>query len=210
MNQSNAPNPEFNYGGATNSQAVNLCGSITVGQTTELPFEAQSPGTPLGVEISETTDEQGSPLYELHVLSKQSTGDNPPTVEYYANYEQNGTEWEMTFQLISDKDGGVVGTEFSLNVESNHPDIKMSIPRMTIPQAGFSLLKRNTLPADYQARLTVNFWQNDIDVPDDGWIEIQVAYVKEDAPNAITVQVDGTGTPIVPVGTIRLYPNLLE
>ena len=63
-----------------------------------------------------------------------------------------------------------------MEVESNYPEIDMSIPKITVSQGGFGLLVQNVLPADYVAQMTVKFWDNGLtDLPLDGWTALEVA-----------------------------------
>lgn len=152
------------------------------------------------------------PDITLRPVAANVKEDDPCTSQFTIFYTQykidpdKGVEWDMIFRLTSDQAGGVIGAEASLSVESNYPEIDMAIPRFKFTQKGFGIQKMASLPGDYQATLTVKFWDCRASVALDGWMMLECGYYRE--PNAQSKVAAGgfDVTELVAVGRTSLYP----
>lgn len=128
---------------------------------------------------------------------------------FYTQYQADpdkGVPWDMIFRLTSDQAGGVIGTEAQLLVDSNYPEIDMAIPRFEFTQKGFGIMKMANLPGDYQATLTVKFWDRGATVALDGWMMLECGYYKDGAAKARAAKGSPDFTALVAIGRSSLYP----
>jgi|GEM_PF-3452625 len=196
-----APNPLFSYQGAY----LSLFGAdVAIG-----PFSIKlEPPAKLGIGYAVAYQELDAvPVTTVRTASIKSHVEDKPTNVVQIGFDQNDTEWLMTFSVLTDPKGGLNGTDFALDVQSNYPQIPMSIERTPINQAGFNALTKGTLPADYRAQLTLRYWNNGkTDLPIDAWVSVQVAYVKapKSEHNTITSLV---GIPLVTTGEVLFFPT---
>ncbi|MGH8051653.1 MAG: hypothetical protein ACREPB_13425 [Arenimonas sp.] len=196
-----APSPLFSYQGAY----LSLFGAdISIG-----PFTIElEPPVKLGIGYAVAYQELDSvPVTTVRTATIKSHVEDKPSNVVQAGFIQNGTEWLMTFSIQTDPKGGLEGTDFALDVQSNYPQIPMSIERTPINQAGFGALTKGTLPADYWAQLTLRYWNNGkTDLPLDAWVTVQVAYVK--APKSQHNAIDSlVGIPLVTTGEVLFFPT---
>ncbi len=154
------------------------------------------------------------PSVRLRPVELAVDDEDPCTTAFEVFYTQyrtapktDGVEWRMVFRLTSDQDGGVIGVDASLEVESNYPDIDMSLSRFTYNQPGVGRSKDNILPADYQARLTVRVWNRDAKVTLDGWMMLEVLYVQDEAAARDACAGDAPSDAWVAVGRATLFPS---
>ena len=138
----------------------------------------QVPSQSIGIR-SVPSDEDGIPTYTLRPEHKlRSDEKDPCDFQFDFAYHQNGLEWDMVFSLKSDDQGGVVGTAAAVEVDSNYPDIPMTLSKFTFNQGGIGYQKRYILPADYAAELRFKFWLQHTDPAVDGSIRFETFYVK--------------------------------
>jgi hypothetical protein len=195
------PDPGFWYQGA----------SLTLGSLRLGPLvltSAHSYGT-----NQQTDATLKIPDITVRPFSQSAHEDDPCTSQFSVFYTQyksdpsRGVDYQMIFRLTSDLAGGVVGTEASLEVQSNYPELDMQIPRFTFTQPGFGILKTAYLPGDYQATLTVRCWNAKASIALDGWIMLECGYYKDAAGNhrpPPKAKVDAGQ--LVAVGRTSLYP----
>lgn len=187
-----APNPVLTYQGSHLVQQS----SIEVG-----PFLFKGTTSAMGLNFYSKASEVRSYFLRPERLVVM---EDPHAADFLMHYDQNGTGWEMIFRITTDPLGGVVGTSFAMDVESNYPEIDMSIGKIKVEQPAFGALVHNQLPDDYVAEIKVRFWQNgERELPLDAWLMLEVAYVKIDV---ITDEMDFDNIPKVPIGTATFYP----
>ena len=201
MKNKEKPNPIYKYDGVGIYQNSKIESIIKVGSEEVKNDFSISNAITSSVENVST----GEDLAEFTVKFAQEENEtDSPDLSFQTDFQQNGEKWEMIFSIISDKNGGLIGGDFALDiVDCNFPDIKMSIPRTNINQANFGVLKRAILPENYKATLVTKFWNNGELFGPDGWIELEVAYVQD--PD----KVDGS-IPKVAIGKTKMHPGLNE
>jgi len=182
-------------------------GSGVVLQPVDLTFGTSSVGRlqpqTVGINFHDGA-ENGVPSYSLRPAHTIQPEEDPCNFHFKLYYEQDGVEWDMVFSLVSDDQGGVLGTAASLEVYSNYPDIPMALSKFTFSQAGIGVQKRHVLPKDYTAGLTLKFWLQQGNPAVDGWIRLETFYVQEPADVAA-----GRPDPVlVSTGKSTLYPSL--
>jgi hypothetical protein len=150
------------------------------------PFTRQTPGGVVGLDYFKELDKDNVPETRIRPYLANAQSDDPCTVQIVNYYKQNGVEWDMIFRITSDQSGGTVGTSAALQVLSNYPQISMSIPKFTVAEGGFGILKRAMLPSDYTAELTFSYWDNGKTPAVDGWLMLEVSYVKEPVSGELT------------------------
>jgi len=194
------PNPIFTFQGS-GLQLMNA--AIAIGPFL-YPAAVESV---VGLKYAEQPNTKGVREISLRPMQIAAKEDDPCTVQLLAGYQQNGIEWDMIFHLVSDQSGGMNGTAVALDVicPNGDPEIDMSLPKFVISQGGFGELKRNVLPEDYQASLSLKFWSNNNDIPADAWVMLKISYLVKklslpDQPNLDTED-------IVPVIYLKLYPS---
>lgn len=107
----------------------------------------------------------------------------------------------VTFSVLTDPKGGLIGADFALEVMSNYPGIPMSVGRTRIDQPGLKVLAKQKLPVAYLANLELRFWTNGKGPLElDGWLSVQAAYELE--------QDGGKMSPSIPIGKVVVYPAL--
>lgn len=196
-NAVSAPNITFNYQGAYLSMhSIGTLGPFRVSPAEQLGF---------GYAVAQDTLSK-VPVTSLRTASiKENMTDVPDTV-VQMGYLQNDTEWLMTFSVLSDPQGGAIGTDVELLANSNYPQIPMNIPRTRIDQKGVNFLVKGILPANYRAQLVLRFWNNGLDrLPLDSWISVQVGYVQVEPGQQRSLQ-PGVSIPLVTVAETLLYP----
>lgn len=195
-----APNPWFSYQGAYLS---NLKASMAIG-----PYALDvKPPKAVGVGYAVAQQEcDRVPVTTVRTASIQTHLEDKPTSLIQIGYDQNNTEWLMAFSVLSDPQGGLVGTDFALEVQSNYPQIPMSVARTPLTQKGLNVLTKGILPADYRAQLTLLFWNNGkTGLPLDAWLSVQVGYIK--APQSQHRTIDLAGIPLVSTGEVLFFPT---
>lgn len=192
-----APNPQFSYQGAylpLGGPSVRL-GPFAFGASDRLG---------VGYAISEDTLDD-VPVTAVRTASTLAVAEGDPADNLiHMGFDQNDVKWQMAFSVLTDKKGGLVGCDFALDVQSNFPQLAMSVARTRINQPGMSVLTKNVLPGDYRAQMTLRFWGNgNANLPLDAWIAVQVAYVKIDPGKAAAT---AAGIPLVTTGEMLFYP----
>jgi len=148
--------------------------------------------------------ENGIPSYDLRPSHTIQSEEDPYSFNFDFYYQQDGVEWDMVFSLISDNQGGVLDTAAALEVYSNYPNIPMALSKFTFSERGIGVQKRNVLPKDYAATLTLKFWLQRGNPAVDGWIRLETFYVVE--PEDVAA---GRPNPVlVGTGKSTLYPSL--
>jgi hypothetical protein len=189
------PDPAFCYEGAAVTLAPTWFGPIEVSPARGLGSTyATDPGLAIpAVSVrpyAPVVDQEGPCTTSFRVFYTQ-----------YRNDPVKGLAYPMAFRLTSDQEGGVIGVDAALEVDSSYPEIDMSIPRFTFDQPGIGRLKEGKLPRDYEASLTVRVWNGDADIALDGWLMLECGYYRDDDG------VDRAGAPelsLVAVGRVRL------
>ncbi|MFL9584101.1 hypothetical protein [Stenotrophomonas sp. AB1(2024)] len=176
------------------------------------PFTLNThPGLGLGHSVDQTVLD-GVPVTTLRSAKRnvQPKEGPAPSGQMALGYKQNGTPWLMAFTIITDPAGGLVGSRFSLDVQSSYPDLKMSIGQIEINQPKLVVQKVGYLPADYLAQLQLNFWAKDPDtLPIDAWVAVQVGFLrKPDSPTlaAAIAAGDLSGEELVNTYELLYYP----
>jgi hypothetical protein len=168
----NEPTPLCTYQGAYLS--------LTEVQLKLGPFTLNThPGVAFGhtVDLSTLDDVPVTTLRSAQCTVVQPDSD-PATSQMALGYKQNGTPFLMAFTITTDPKGGLVGSSFSLDVQSSYPDLKMSIAKTEINQPKLVVQTVGYLPADYIAQLRMNFWADKPDtLPLDAWVSVQVGYL---------------------------------
>lgn len=191
-----APNATFDYQGAYLS-LVNV--ELQLG-----PFSLSTqPGSGYGHTVGNDVVDN-VPVTTLRPGSLTPRGDSDPEDStVLMGYRQGDVPWQMAFSIVTDPKGGLVGTAFALDVESNFPSIPMSIAKNTISQPKFSVLKAGRLPVGYLASLKLRFWSNGIkDLPLDAWLAVQIGYYKDDAQSKNLESI-----PLVTTHELLYYPT---
>lgn len=195
-----APNPLFSYQGAY----LSLFGAdVSIG-----PFSIEfEPAAKIGLGYAVAQqDVDRVPVTTVRAASIKSHLEDKPTNIVQIGFDQNNTEWLMTFSVLSDPKGGLMGTDFALDVQSNYPQIPMSVARTAIQQEGFNVLTKGVLPADYRAQLTLRYWDNGkTNLPIDAWLAVQVGYVQVSKSQHRTT--DLIGVPLVTTGEVLFFPT---
>lgn len=195
-----APNPLFSYQGAY----LSIFGAeMEIG-----PFSIKlEPPVKVGVGYAVAHQELDAvPVTTVRTASIKEHLEDKPTNIVQIGFDQNDTEWLMTFSVLSDLKGGLIGTDFALDVQSNYPQTPMSIARTPIQQKGFNVLTKGILPADYRAQLTLRYWDNGkTNLPIDAWLAVQVGYIK--APKSQHKTIDIVGVPLVTTGEVLFFPT---
>jgi hypothetical protein len=190
------PKPSFAYQG---SRLSLVTAGVLVG-----PFPVPVPSLGFGFNVAESSRGDNIRDYELRPARTTLEAD-PCTTQFVMFYQQKGVAWDMIFRITTDPKGGVVGTSFAMDVQSNYPEIYMSIPKIKVNQPAFGVLMRGDLPGDYMAQMTVSFWQNDLaDPPIDSWLALETAYVDVAARGKKAARPEDI--PMVPVGRTTLFP----
>lgn len=184
------PSPIFDFQGASAQlqPAPLVLGTGSIGAIS---------GSTGGFNFSSEIKEE-MPYYRIRPARTCKFTDVPPC-NYAADFEykQNGLAWDMVFTLISDKAGGVVGTAAAVEVDSNYPEIPMSLGKFVFNQPGVGVQSRAVLPADYVAHIRLKFWIEEADPALDGWIRLETNYVKPDS---------GTRPVLVNTGRALFFP----
>ncbi|MEK7916777.1 hypothetical protein AAB988_31800 [Burkholderia contaminans] len=171
MSDSLFPTPilEFEGASAQLQPSMLVLGTATVGTVS-----GQTAGFNCSSEIKDDT-----PYFRIRPARAYRFMDVPPC-NYVVDFEyrQNGIEWDMVFTLISDNAGGVVGTAAAVEVDSNYPELPMTLNKFVFAQPGVGVQSRAVLPEDYVAQIRLKFWIEDADPALDGWIRLETNYVK--------------------------------
>jgi hypothetical protein len=174
MSDSLYPTPMLEFQGASAQlQPTRLVlGTETVGTVS-----GQTAGFNYSSEIKDET-----PYFRIRPARSHNFKDIAPC-NYVADFEyrQNGVEWDMVFTLISDNGGGVLRTAAAVEVESNYPELPMTLEKFVFAQPGVGVQSRAVLPADYVAQIRLKFWIEDADPALDGWLRLETNYVKPDS-----------------------------
>lgn len=195
-----APNPSITYQGAY----LSLFGAdVAIGPFTIGLEPPEKVG--IGYAVAQQEIDQ-VPVTTVRTASIRTLLEDKPDNIVQVGFNQNDTEWLMTFSVLSDPKGGLVGTDFALDVQSNFPQIPMSVARTPVAQAGFNVLTKGILPAGYRAQLTLRYWDNGkTNLPIDSWLAVQVGYVQ--APRSEHRSMNTVGVPLVTVGEVLFFPT---
>jgi hypothetical protein len=173
------------------------------------PFSLETrPGLALGYAVNHSVTD-AVPVTTVRTAARRQPNPDPETSMIALGYTQNDVAWDMAFTVLTDALGGLVGTSFALDVDSNYPSIPMSIARTTINQPKLVVQTSGLLPTDYRAQLRLRFWVNEIEtLPLDAWLAVQINYFKLD-PSALAAAraaQDFSGQPYVTTHELLYYP----
>lgn len=149
------------------------------------------------------------PVTTVRTAAREQPNPDPESSMIALGYTQNDVAWDMAFTVLTDSKGGLVGTSFALEVDSNYPSIPMSIAKTPINQPKFVVQTSGVLPTDYRAQLRLRFWMEEMkELPLDAWLAVQVNYFKADlkALSAARAARNYDGLPYVTTHELLYYP----
>ncbi len=149
------------------------------------------------------------PVTTVRTAARQQPNPDPESSMIALGYTQNDLAWDMAFTVVTDPKGGLIGTSFALDVDSNYPAIPMSIVKTPIKQPKFVVQTTGVLPIDYRAQLRLRFWMGEMkELPLDAWLAVQVNYFKADlkALSAARAERNYDGLPYVTTHELLYYP----